>query len=130
MQPDHLDEGLSGRVHDDGRVELFMWAGGKCVHSFEADHKVLGRMATGLLTMAYQSARRTGAKPANLSGSHPDNPSIPISACAPIVSKEKKTFALGFVLGKAQIAFQIPQSTLARLGRQLLAASAPNDRPQ
>ena len=81
-------------------------------------------MATGLLMMAYKSAERTGTKSTKPSGSQPDNPSIPISGFGLIVGKKKKTFALGFLVGAAQIAFQIPQSKLANLGRQLLAASA------
>ena len=129
MQPDNPDDGLTGTVHDDGKIELSMWAGGKSVQSLYPDPRTLGGMAAMLLTLAHESAGYTGAKPAK-SGSHADYPSIPISAYGLIAGKKKKTFALGFVFGEAQIAFQIPQSKLAHLGRLLLAASAKSDRPQ
>ncbi len=133
MEPDHPDDGFTGLVHGDGRVEIDIWVGGERVRSYDADPKALGGMAAALLMMAHESAERTGAKPnepSKLSGSHPDHPSIPTSAYGLIVSKKKKTFALGFVVGEAQIAFQMPQSILAYLGHQLLAASAKSDRPQ
>ena len=130
MQPDHPDDGFSSTVYDDGRVKIVIWAGGERVHSFDADPKVLGHTAAMLLESAHESARRTGARPTKLTGSNPDRPSIPISGYGLILSKKKNTFALGFLFGEAQIAFQIPQSKLAHLGRQLLAASAKTDRPQ
>ena len=132
MEPDHPDDGFSGLVHDDGRVEIAIWVGGERVQSLAPDHKALGGMAAMLLTMAHESAERTGAKPnkLKLSGSHPDYPSIPISACGLIASKKRKTFALGFVFGGAQIAFQIPPSMFETLGHAFLAASAKRDRPQ
>lgn len=130
MHAEHPDDGFSGSIHDDGRVEIFLWAKGKCVQSFDADQKGLGNMAAIFLGMAHESAKRAKTQPTTQPGSRPGNPSIPISACGLIASKKKNTFALGFVIGEAQIAFQIPQSILGRLGRQLLTASATDDRPQ
>ncbi len=127
MQTEHPDDGFSGLMHSDGTAEIIVWIGGERVQSFDADHKILGNMAANLLMLAYKSAERTRSKPTTQPGSRPDNPPIPISACGLIASKKKKPYALGFVCGEAQIAFQIPQSMLARLGRQLLAASAQND---
>ena len=128
MQTEHPDDGFSGSIHDDGRVEIFLWAKGKCVQSFDVDQKDLGNLASIFLGMAHESAKRAGTQPTIQPGSRPHSPSIPISACGLIASKKKKPYALGFVCGEAQIAFQIPQSMLARLGRQLLAASAQDDK--
>ncbi len=127
MQADHPDNGFSGSIRDDGGVEMYLWAKGKCVQTIDVNQKDLGNMAAMFLRMAHESAKRAKTQPSTQPGSQPDNPSIPISACGLIASKKKKTFALGFVIGEAQIAFQIPLSILAHLGRQLLAASAQED---
>ena len=124
MPPDHPNDGFSGNIHDDGRVEILLWSEGKCIQSLHADQKALGSMAAGFLKMAHESAQRAGVKPTAQPGSRPDSPPIPISASGLIANKKNNTFALGFSVGAAQIAFQIPQSMLGLLGRQLLAASA------
>ncbi len=51
------EDGFTGNVHEDGRIELLMWAGGKCVNSFYVSDENISKLAAALLQSAHQSAQ-------------------------------------------------------------------------
>ena len=121
QQPTPPKDGLSGNIHEDGRIELLTWANGECVNSFYVSDEENSNLIAALLLAAHQSSQVRGLSKPMIK---PHAPSIPISAASLIANRTKKTFALGFGVGQSQVVLQIPQSILASLGRQLLAASA------